>query len=551
MRFGSVCSGIECASVAWHPLGWRAAWLSEIDAAASAVLAHRFPDVQNLGDMTAIAPMIETGIVEAPDILVGGTPCQGFSVAGRRGGLSDPRGQLTLSYVEILDAIDDARRADDSPPCIAVWENVPGVLSMGDNAFGNFLAALAGEDDPLEPSGKKWPDAGLVVGPKRAIAWRILDAQYLGLAQRRRRVFLVASARDGFDPGEILFEFDGVRRDSPPSRQAGQEIAADAQGGTGGRSQFTHDLAPYLTESARGLARTGDPRGQDPVVGVRLTNRLSRQAFGGGNCSGPIAAAAALNANERYDFDSETFIVEPQCVTGDITHTLTAEGFDASEDGTGRGQPIVPATAYRTSGNYGAYETGDKVHALTTGTDPCSHLVTFQGRGSNLMVDDDLAGTLTQNCDRASGGAPCVAFTAKDHGQDATEELSPTLRAGDGPIAGALAAEAGAQQQTYVASAMAVRRLLPVETERLQGFPDGWTRIPIAFHKTRKVTKLRPEDMWEPGIGPDGSEGWWLMAADGPRYKQCGNSMARNCMAWIGWRVKQWLELEPFRELIG
>jgi DNA (cytosine-5)-methyltransferase 1 len=588
------------------------AWLSEIDKAASAVLSYRFPDIPNLGDMTKIADQIDIGLVEAPDGLVGGTPCQGFSVAGRRGGLTDPRGQLTLSFVEIADAIDRARRAAGQPECVILWENVPGVLSMRDNAFGNFLAALAGEDVPLEPTGKRWSDAGVVLGPERAIAWRTLDAQFFGLAQRRKRVFVVASARDGFDPGEVLLEWEGLRRDSPPSRKAGEGI--------------THDVAPCLTGSGRGIERSGDTRGQDPVVAVddghRLTNRVSREAFGGGNCSGPIAAAAALNANERYDFDSETFVVEPQCVTGDITHTLKAEGFDASEDGTGRGQPIVP-TAYRTSGNCGAWETGDRVDALTTGTDPFSHILTFQGRGSNVMVDDDLSGTLTENCDRASGGAPCVAFTAKDYGADATDDLSPTLRAGghsdshaNGGVMPAVAysvalrgreggataelgdevatclrtggggggggdkphvlfnitpsnsnkdynARRGAYAQTVTTQSgsspsarggdvivepqMAVRRLMPVECERLQGFPDGWTRIPVRRYPTQQTSETRPPDMWE----PDPNGGWWLMAADGPRYKQLGNSMAVRCMGWIGSRIAQQLRTAEVRNLIG
>jgi DNA (cytosine-5)-methyltransferase 1 len=575
-----VCSGIEAASVAWYPLGWKAAWLSEIDKSASAVLAYRFPDVPNLGDMTTIATQIDIGAVEAPDALVGGTPCQGFSVAGRRGSLSDPRGRLTLSFVEIADAIDRVRRAAGKPECVITWENVPGVLSLKDNAFGHFLAALAGEDLPLKPSGKRWADAGVVVGPKRTVAWRLLDAQFFGLAQRRKRVFVVASARDGFDPGEVLLEFDGVRRDSPPSREK--------------RETVTHDVAPCLTGSGRGIERTGDTRGQDPVVAVghRITNRVSPVAFGGGNCSGPIAAAAAaaLNASERYDFDSETFLVEAQCVTGDITHTLKAEGFDASEDGTGRGQPIVPFS----------------IMPMNSGKD-------YKARQTDIAQPLMAGGPVGGN----QGGdyiVQPIAFSAKDHGADCTEGLSPTLRAGghseshanggvmpavayaiqeravcenpdagpdgigvrtddcaytleartvpqavgfvqnsrsevrlmggDGQVAGALAAEAGAQQQTYIANNMAVRRLMPVECERLQGFPDDWTRIPVRFYRTYQPSALRPPDMWEVGFGPNNQPGYWLMSADGPRYKQLGNSMAVKLMRWIGRRIQRQLIME-------
>lgn len=208
MKYGSVCSGIEAASKAWEPLGWKPAWFSEIEPFPSAVLAHHWPEVTNLGDMTQISDAVRTGNVEAPDVLVGGTPCQAFSIAGLREGLSDDRGQLTLSYVELANAIDAKRRERGEPESIIVWENVPGVLSSKDNAFGCFLAGLAGESSELQPAGGKWTHAGCVSGPERVIAWRVLDAQFFGVAQRRKRVFVVASARKGFDPAEILFEQD-------------------------------------------------------------------------------------------------------------------------------------------------------------------------------------------------------------------------------------------------------------------------------------------------------------------------------------------------------
>lgn len=216
ITYGSVCSGIEAASLAWKPLGMRATWFAEIDPFPSAVLAHHYPNTPNLGDMTKLGAQVLTGKVAAPDVLVGGTPCQAFSVAGMRKGLVDPRGALTIKYVELADAVDYVRAAQRKPACVVVWENVPGVLSDKGNAFGCFLGALAGEDCELQPSGKKWPDAGCVYGPKRTIVWRILDAQYFGLAQRRRRVFIVASARVGFDPTKVLFEREGPRRDRPP-----------------------------------------------------------------------------------------------------------------------------------------------------------------------------------------------------------------------------------------------------------------------------------------------------------------------------------------------
>lgn len=202
ITFGSMCSGIEAASVAWANMPWKAVWLAEIEKAPSEILAQHYPDVPNLGDMMTIRGRLQRGEIPAPDILVAGTPCQSFSVAGLRGGLSDDRGALTLEFIKIANQIDEQR--DTETKCVIVWENVPGVLTSKDNAFGCFLAGLAGEDQPLQPSGRKWSNSGCVFGPQRTIAWRVLDAQYFGLAQRRKRVFVVASARAGFDPAAVL-----------------------------------------------------------------------------------------------------------------------------------------------------------------------------------------------------------------------------------------------------------------------------------------------------------------------------------------------------------
>ncbi|HBM2815635.1 TPA: Dam family site-specific DNA-(adenine-N6)-methyltransferase [Enterobacter hormaechei subsp. xiangfangensis] len=215
LSYGSICSGIEAASVAWEPLGLIPEWFSQFDPEhdyangpdfPSLVLAERWPEVPNLGDMTKIAALVRAGTVNAPDVLVGGTPCQAWSIAGNRDGLDDPRGALTLSYVELVNAIDKKRRAEKKPPVMAVWENVPGVLSSDDNGFGCFLAGLAGESEPLQPAGEKWADAGCVIGPVRTIAWRVLNAKFFGVAQYRRRVFVIATARRDFDPCEALLE---------------------------------------------------------------------------------------------------------------------------------------------------------------------------------------------------------------------------------------------------------------------------------------------------------------------------------------------------------
>jgi DNA (cytosine-5)-methyltransferase 1 len=463
LMFGSVCSGIEAASVAWERLGWTACWFAEVDRAASEVLAYRFPNVPNHGDMMLLAAMVRSRTIPAPDVLVGGTPCQAFSVAGLRLGLADERGQLTLAYVDLVNAIDEVRAADCLPPCIAIWENVPGVLSSKDNAFGCFLAGLAGEDCELRPAGKRWTNAGCVLGPERAIAWRIINAQYVGLAQRRRRVFVVAGAGAGFDPAAILLEFDGLRRDSAPRRGSGE--------GT------THPVAPSLTSSGRGVERVGGPRGQDPVVAVSGMDRgLPGVAYGRNNCSGPIDAAAALNAHGgpcgRLDFETETFIVQ---------------------------QPIPFDTTQITSpGNYSVPRAGDPCHPLAAGAHPPAIVV----HGSQSpIVNFDLADALGRN----SGQENAVAFQASQSGV----RISHT--------AGTLDANYGPRRHNGVLAGMAVRRLMPVECERLQGFPDGWTLVPTG-------PKRKP-------------------AADGPRYKQLGNSMAVNVMRWIGQRVDAWVRL--------
>lgn len=281
MRFGSVCSGIEAASVAWRPLGWDAAWLSEIEPFPCAVLAHHYPDVPNLGDMTALPERIASGEVEAPDVFCGGTPCQAFSVAGLRKSLDDARGNLSLVFCEIANAIDTARAVCGQPPAIIFWENVPGVLSTKDNAFGCFLAGLAGEDGELQPPGGKWSNAGCVFGPQRTVAWRVLDAQYFGVAQRRRRVFVVASARKGFDPAQVLFEWDGVRRDTAPSREARQ----------------TAPTIPARSSAGGGLGTDFDCDG-----GVI-------QAYGGNNQSGPDGVG--VQRDRAYTLEARS---EVQCV---------------------------------------------------------------------------------------------------------------------------------------------------------------------------------------------------------------------------------------------
>jgi DNA (cytosine-5)-methyltransferase 1 len=257
----------------------KAVWFAEIEKFPSAVLAHHWPKVPNLGDMTMIAGLIKCGMIPAPELLVGGTPCQAFSVAGNRESLDDDRGQLTLEYVRLLNAIDEQREQ----PAVCVWENVPGVLNTKDNAFGCFLGELAGSGCELQPpNGKRWGNAGLINGPRRSIAWRILDAQFFGVAQRRRRVFVVASARDGFDPGQVLFEFDGVRRDIEPSREAEQDAAARV-----GQGFTLSSFGAYKPGCGTLRANGGDcGGGSETLVVLPITDKATRHAGKTGRGSG-------------------------------------------------------------------------------------------------------------------------------------------------------------------------------------------------------------------------------------------------------------------------
>lgn len=505
MRYGSVCSGIEAASVAWEPLGWQPAWFAEIEAFPSAVLATHWPDVTNLGDMTGIAAAVHAGDVEAPDVLVGGTPCQAFSIAGLRNGLADKRGQLSLSYVELANAIDDKRRERGEEEAIIVWENVPGVLSSKDNAFGCFLAGLAGESCELQPAGGKWPNAGCVYGPSRIVAWRVLDAQYFGVAQRRRRVFVVASARNGFDPAAVLFEFNSLCRDTPPSREAEKAIAALTARGVGtcgaddNQAQAGHILPVIGALAAHSFTGGAGGRPEGAAVGHFIPT------FGGGNCSGPINIAACLTAKgQRIDFEVETFAVhgtQDPDTNRELAHTL----------GRNNGQEnACIAFSYK---DHGGDAVVDMAPTLRAGNHDTSH---------------------------ANGGQPPAIAYAFKAGQGAKaggigyqEEQLPTLTS----------ASSGTNLAPAVIQSLAVRRLTPRECERLQGFPDDHTLVPYG----RRITPEKMDRDFAKYLMRSGRltfEECCGRAADGPRYKAIGNSMAVPVMRWIGERIAAALPVE-------
>ena len=285
MRYGSVCSGIEAASVAWEPLGWKPAWFSEIDPFPSAVLAHHYPEVQNHGDFTKLIEPAHPVHGEPPiDLLVGGTPCQAFSVAGLRAGLADPRGGLTLEFLRLARAL---------RPKWIVWENVPGVLSQdGGRAFGAFLGGL-------EDLGYGW-------------AYRVLDAQYTrvdgypgAVPQRRKRVFVVGCAGGDFSrAAAVLLEPEGVRGNPPTRRQAGQ--------GTTGGIGLGFEVCGTLSDGAH---HGGGLNGQDAYTGRIL----------------PVASAAPAIA---------THIPE-------VAQPLRSNGYNNSDPGMEARMHLVQAMSVR------------------------------------------------------------------------------------------------------------------------------------------------------------------------------------------------------------
>ncbi|MFA5603795.1 MAG: DNA cytosine methyltransferase [Bacilli bacterium] len=200
---GSICSGIEAASFAWNEFGFSFSWFSEIAKFPSLVLKEKYPTIPNLGDMNGIPEKIKNNEIDLPDLICGGTPCQAFSLAGEKNGLNDDRGNLTLKFVDIVESNDLEREKLGKEKSVVFWENVEGVLKDKTNAFGCLVSSLAGIDEVLEV--KKWPNAGIVRGPKRNVAWRLLDAKYFGLPQQRKRLYLLSGGTDFF-PENILFE---------------------------------------------------------------------------------------------------------------------------------------------------------------------------------------------------------------------------------------------------------------------------------------------------------------------------------------------------------
>jgi DNA (cytosine-5)-methyltransferase 1 len=286
MVYGSVCSGIEAASVAWEPLGWKAAWLSEIEPFPSAVLAHRWPDVPNLGDMTKIHDN-PTFLSSRIDLLVGGTPCQSFSVAGKRAGLADPRGNLALEFL---------RLADIAKPRWVLWENVPGVLSSdGGRAFGSFLGALV--------------DCGY------GFAYRVLNAQFFGVPQRRRRLFVVGHRGDWGPAAEVLFEQAGGSGVAEPGGKVQgerlDEVRPDAKA-----ERVVEKAGRRLSANTGTVSRTLQARGPKRLNPGSETF-ITEASFN----SGDTAYCLSSHGHPRINPSCETFVTEPDLRTRYLTVT--------------------------------------------------------------------------------------------------------------------------------------------------------------------------------------------------------------------------------------
>lgn len=525
MKYISVCSGIEAATVAWHPLGWKAAAYSEIEPFPSAVLAHHYPDVPNVGDMTKYKEWnIEPGSV---DLLVGGTPCQSFSVAGLRKGLADPRGNLALVYCGILDHF---------KPRWFVWENVPGVLSSGGGRdFGSFLGALA--------------ELGY------GFAYRVLDAQFFGVAQRRRRVFVVGYLGDWRPAAKVLFEPESLRGDPAPSREKGEAVAGTIAARFGVSRNNHEELAwtevdaPPLRAGASGTNQVptcitqpcpveiGPSGGRftdlNPTLDARAKDGPIRNQLAGAVMQ-PYPIANTLTArmhkgiNSTLDEGQTPVVTHGSWWNGDqvtpaLTQTLHNQNGRGGHGGADNIGAVIQPIGCDT---YNGTITGDIAATLSTRSG------VPDATGPSVMQPipiNSMNAMRSPHADASTGfgvgaeGEAMFTLTKGNHHAVAAVATVAAFKGGQGSAAGGIgydehiaptlsAADSGSNRTPALLQAMQVRRLTPVECERLQGFPDNYTAIPWR----KKPTEDCP---------------------DGPRYKALGNSMAVPVMAWIGKRI--------------
>ena len=465
MKFLSLFSGIEAASCAWLPLGWECVGHAEIEPFPCAVLKHHYPNVPNFGDVTKFKEWPDANF----DVLIGGSPCQSFSVAGLRKGLDDPRGNLMLTYLAIVKRYQ---------PRWVVWENVPGVLSSGGGRdFGTFLGGLG--------------DIGY------GFAYRVLDAQYFGVAQRRRRVFVVGHLGDWRRTAAVLFERESLSGNPPPRREAGKGTARGVEIGPAGGG-FT-DLNPTL-----------DARAKDGPIRNQLAGCV---AMPHAPISPAIKARDGKGVSSDGDGDGDGAILVPMVIQN-ATRGKDQNGLGITEG------PMY--TLDKGSQHAVAVFDPNQITSKTNRSRPTPELShTLPGTGNSPAVFNIFGGNKRK--DKPEGGF-YVEETETTKTLDSQSGLNPTANQGGTAVAfaqntrdevrgmavvGALAAEPGMKQTSYVRQFMQVRRLTPRECERLQGFPDDYTLTPF---------RNKP-------------------AADGPRYKALGNSMAVPVISWIGKRI--------------
>ena len=482
MKYLSVCSGIEAATVAWHPLGWQAVAFGEIEKFPSQVLAHHYPDTPNWGDMTKFKEWPDADV----NVFVGGTPCQSFSVAGLRKGLDDPRGNLMLTYLAI---------AARYWPQWLVWENVPGVLSS--NGGLDFASLLRGMGE-------------LGYG----FAYRILDAQYFGVAQRRRRVFVVGYLGNWRPAAAVLFERHSLSGHPAPSREKGKSFAASIASGV---AISDYDVAGTLDKGVpgRGIGHNGNYDSQVVSVGslcARTGQSRSVQDAEQGHlmATWPAEISSTLDTTFGTKQGLENQHVNAGCPMFVPAQPMPLDMMNI------RGRPSDDGRANRIGRGYG--EVGDPMFTITK----ANHHAVAQPIAYAL---DSLASNSMKSANPVSGCNEVDISKALD----TSRGLDPSCNQGgmavahsigtdiyNGTITGDVAVPLtnrtdGTGTGPTVMQSMAVRRLTPKECERLQGFPDNYTDIQ---HKGKATP-------------------------DGPRYKALGNSMAVPVMAWIGKRIQE------------
>ncbi len=556
VRFLSVCSGIEAASVALAPLGWKALAFSEIEPFPRAALKHHYPDVPLHGDFTELRE--QPWIVDA-DMLCGGTPCQAFSIAGLRQSLSDDRGNLTLEFIRLADAIDDLRRDAGRDAAWILWENVPGVLSTDDNAFGAFMGGLVGDDAPILPPNGRWTNAGVVAGPRRVAAWRVLDAQHFGLAQRRRRVFVLSREHPGgwACADALLPLIDSLSGHPAPRRETGEGLARPIAAGSPSSGGYRNDadtadnlihvpdVSPALkARDFRGPSSDGDGDGDGAPLVVTPTVQAYRTAGDGavydeGDISAPLTTGTDPSAS-IIAFGSKEYAQD----AGDVSPPLRAMGSSKDHPNGGGQVAIAYSIMPQNSGkDYKAREVDVAQPVMAAGpaggnqggdyiVQPMAFdLAQITSAANRTQVGPDRpASTLN------AAGDMHVAFAVRtnqtgQNGPGYMEGIAPGLSADESPAAVAFAMrgrEGGAMPEiggdvsnalrtpgggasVPMVAASAVRRLTPTECARLQGFPDDYL----------SQVQMRGKP-----------------AADGPMYKALGNSWAVPCVRYIGERIE-------------